>query len=99
MLYQCVVCPKPGENMPYEWQKRADSWAHFYSLNIDGNFEGQHNVSRVPANNQPLYPGTGAFNHPAEAASALQSAKDDRHLPRDQVSSVGILAFRPLSKS
>lgn len=86
-MYHCVVCPNPEENMPYGWQKRGDSWAHFYSLNIDGNFEGQHNASRVPDNNQPLFPGTGAFNHPEEAARALESAKDDKLLPKDQVRS------------
>lgn len=85
LLYECVICPNPDENMREHWEKRPDRWGHFYAYNIDGNFEGQHTISRVPENNQPLYPGAGAFNHPDEAAEALKRGKDDRHLSQSQV--------------
>lgn len=96
LLYDCVVCPNPAENMRPHWDKRQNMWAHFYSYNIDGNFEGQHNISRVPENNQPLYPGAGAFNHPDEAARALERGKDDRQLPQSQVGH--LCAFHTRSK-
>lgn len=84
LLYQCIVCPNPRENMRQGWDSRKDRWGHFYAYNIDGNFEGSHTTSRVPENNQYIYPGTGAFNHPVEAAKALERGKDDRHLSQSQ---------------
>ncbi|VDB96059.1 unnamed protein product [Peniophora sp. CBMAI 1063] len=89
LIYKCVICPSPEENMRNGWETKDNSWAHFYSFNIDGNFEGQHTTSRVPENNQPLYPGTGAFNHPDEAAYALRQGRDDHSLSQAQKDRVG----------
>lgn len=82
LFHKCIVCPT-FKNLPPLWERDPDSWAIFYSWVHDGNFSGQHTVSRQAGNNVPLYPGTGAFQDPAEVKAALKDAKTDQTLEEE----------------
>ena len=82
LFHRCVACPSE-DNLPEGYKDDPNSWAYFYSWSHDGNFSAQHTVSRQPGNNVPLFPGTGAFQHPDEVKAALGKVKTDRHLKKE----------------
>ncbi|KZV61563.1 hypothetical protein PENSPDRAFT_567339, partial [Peniophora sp. CONT] len=81
LVWKCVVCPRKTpefNNIPRKWEENPDEWRLFVSLCYDGNFSGDHTISRIPGNNVPFYPGTGFFNHPDVVAEHMKKAVDDR---------------------
>ena len=78
--------------MPKDFKKNPNSWAIFYSFCHDGNFSAQHTVSRQPGNNVPIYPGTGAFQHPDEVKAALAPMKDDEDIRKSEPELVRAIA-------
>lgn len=82
LFYRCIVCPS-ARNLPKGYRNDPNSWAFYYSYTHDGNFNGQHTVSRQPGNNVPIFPGTGAFQHPDEVKADLASMKTDRQLKKE----------------
>ena len=82
LFHKCVVCPSE-ENLPKDYKSDPNSWGIFYSFTHDGNFSAQHTVSRRPGNNVPLFPGTGAFQHPDDMKADLQSMKSDKQLKQE----------------
>lgn len=85
LVWKCIVCPRKVpdfNNLPRKWEDDPDEWRLFISLCYDGNFSGDHTISRRPGNNVPFYPGTGFFNHPDVVAEHMKKAVDDRSLKR-----------------
>lgn len=64
--------------------RHPNGWAIFYSYSHDGNFNAQHTVSRQPGNNVPIFPGTGAFQHPDEVKAALSYMKSDNDIRKTE---------------
>ncbi|VDC03262.1 unnamed protein product [Peniophora sp. CBMAI 1063] len=83
LFHKCVVCPSV-DNLPPLWERDPNAWAIFFSWVHDGNFSAQHTVSKEPGNNVPLFPGTGAFQHPDEVRAALKKNVTDRDLQKVQ---------------
>lgn len=85
LVWKCIVCPRKTpdfNNLPRLWERNPDEWRLFVSLCYDGNFSGDHTISRRPGNNVPFYPGTGFFNHPDVVAEHMKHAVDDKALKR-----------------
>ncbi|KZV61151.1 hypothetical protein PENSPDRAFT_593162 [Peniophora sp. CONT] len=85
LVWKCVVCPRMTpefNNLPKAWQDDPEEWRKFVSLAYDGNFSGDHTISRRPGNNVPLFPGTGMFEHPATMEKHMEKAVDNRDLRR-----------------
>lgn len=78
-MHGCVVCPA-ADNVPKGHKDDPDSWAIFPSYVHDGNFKAQHTVSRQPGNNVPIFPGTGAFQHPDSVKADLESMLTDKEI-------------------
>ena len=87
-----MVCPNP-KNVPKNWDKDENAWAIFYSFVHDGNFSAQHTISRQPGNNVPIFPGTGAFQHPNEVKAALKAMKTDKEVQKESPELVRRLAL------
>ena len=83
LFHTCVVCLSK-ENLPHGYKTDRNAWAFFNSWCHDGNFSAQHTVSRQPGNNVPLFPGTGAFQHPDEVRAALSTVKTDQQLRKEE---------------
>ncbi|VDB99537.1 unnamed protein product [Peniophora sp. CBMAI 1063] len=82
LFYRCVVCPSK-RNLPRGHKNDPNSWAFYHTFAHDGNFSGQHTVSLQPGNNIPLFPGTGAFQHPDEAKADLAAMKTDKQVRKE----------------
>ncbi|VDB85616.1 unnamed protein product [Peniophora sp. CBMAI 1063] len=85
LVWKCVVCPRKTpdfSNIPKAWESNPQEWRKFISLCYDGNFSGDHTISRNPGNNVPLYPGTGMFEHPDIVRAHSAKAVDDKDLRR-----------------
>ncbi|VDB96616.1 unnamed protein product [Peniophora sp. CBMAI 1063] len=82
LFHSCVVCPSK-KNLPRGYLNDPNSWGYFWAFVHDGNFNGQHTVSRQPGNNVPIFPGTGAFQHPDEAKRDLASVKTDQQIRKE----------------
>lgn len=98
LFHRCIVCPTK-DNVPKGHKKDKNGWAIFNSFVHDGNFSGQHTVSRQPDNNVPLYPGTGAFQHPDEVKADIQSMKTDKQLREEAEHLVRPRAQDPLNRT
>ncbi|VDB90254.1 unnamed protein product [Peniophora sp. CBMAI 1063] len=85
LVWKCIVCPRKSRdfnNLPKAWEADPDEWRKFVSLCYDGNFSGDHTISRNPGNNVPIYPGTGMFDHPDLVKAHSMRAVDDQDLRR-----------------
>ncbi|VDB84679.1 unnamed protein product [Peniophora sp. CBMAI 1063] len=85
LVWKCIVCPRKTpefNNLPKIWERDPDEWRKFVSLCYDGNFSGDHTISRRPGNNVSLYPGTGMFDLADAVAAHAARALDDRALRR-----------------
>ena len=96
LVWKCVVCPRKTpdfNNLPKAWEADPEEWRKFVSLCYDGNFSGDHTISRRPGNNVPLFPGTGMFDHPDIIRQHSEKAFDDRALQQLYPDLVRIHAF------
>ncbi|VDB96079.1 unnamed protein product [Peniophora sp. CBMAI 1063] len=82
LFHRCVVCASK-KNLPRGYKGHIHKWAIFHSYVHDGNFSGEHTVSRQPGNNVPIFPGTGAFQHPEGIKRDLASMKTDKQLRKE----------------
>ncbi|VDC00266.1 unnamed protein product [Peniophora sp. CBMAI 1063] len=85
LVWKCVVCPRKTadfNNLPRKWEVDPEEWRLFVSMCYDGNFSGDHTISRCPGNNVPFFPGTGFFNHPDTVEEHMKHAVDDKALKR-----------------
>ncbi|VDB96112.1 unnamed protein product [Peniophora sp. CBMAI 1063] len=85
LVWKCIVCPRKTlefNNVPRKWEEDPDEWRLFVSMCYDGNFSGDHTISKRPGNNVPFYAGTGFFNHPDIVAEHMKHAVDDKALKR-----------------
>ena len=98
LFHRCVASPSK-DNLPKGYKDDPNSWAFFYSWSHDGNFSAQHTVSRQPGNNVPIFPGTGAFQHPDEVKEALASVSTDRKLKEKdpELARLHVPSFREVS--
>ncbi|VDB91414.1 unnamed protein product [Peniophora sp. CBMAI 1063] len=83
LVWQCIVCPRKTpnfNNLPKAWVNNPNEWRKFVSFCYDGNFSGDHTISRRPGNNVPLFPGTGMFDHPDVVRQHMAKAVDDNDL-------------------
>ncbi|VDB94418.1 unnamed protein product [Peniophora sp. CBMAI 1063] len=83
LVWKCIVCPRKTpdfNNLPKAWENNPDEWRTFVSLCYDGNFSGDHTISRRLDNNVPLFPGTGMFDHPDVVRQHMAKAVDDSDL-------------------
>jgi hypothetical protein len=92
LALRCVVCPRPGVNLPVNWESEPDQWKYYNSYTMDVNFEAQHTKSRVPANNVQLAPGTGFFPDPEKFRKATSFGIDDSQLDSALVTSPLIIS-------
>ncbi|VDB98977.1 unnamed protein product [Peniophora sp. CBMAI 1063] len=85
LVWKCIVYPRKTidfNNIPKIWLTNPNEWRKFVSLCYDGNFSGDHTISRRLGNNVPLFPGTGMFDHPDAVAAHAEKAMDDKALRR-----------------